>query len=154
MRESDWSSDVCSSDLEERKYSVRRPVSFSSWPTLDPLDHPTEIFTDEDAACFDLTRITLNLPEPGIFASYHAYPYYPNFISEQSSYLSFSDADGPNSYLGYLNDLKNHYSSMPLVIAEFGVPSSWGSAHQSFSGMHHGGFPSISGENNLSLCII
>lgn len=137
---------------EERKYSVRRPVSFSSWPTLDPLDHPTEIFTDEDAACFDLTRITLNLPEPGIFASYHAYPYYPNFISEQSSYLSFSDADGPNSYLGYLNDLKNHYSSMPLVIAEFGVPSSWGSAHQSFSGMHHGGFSEYQqGENNLRL---
>lgn len=137
---------------EERKYSVMRPVSFSSWPTLDPLDHPTEIFTDEDAASFDLTRITLKLPEPGIFASYHAYPYYPNFISEQPSYLSFSDTDGPNSYLGYLNDLKAHYSSMPLVIAEFGVPSSWGSAHQSYSGMHHGGFSDYQqGENNIRL---
>ncbi len=137
---------------EEKKYSAGRPVSFSSWPTLDPLDHPTEIFTDEDAASFDLTRITMNSGEPGIFASYHAYPYYPNFISEQPSYHSFSDADGQNSYLGYLNDLKAHYSSIPLVIAEFGVPSSWGSAHQSFSGMHHGGFSDDQqGEINMRL---
>jgi len=125
---------------EELNYAVKRPVSISSWPTLDPLIHPTEIFTDEDKASFDIAKITLKNPEPGIFASYHAYPYYPNFISQEPSYLTYSDSYGPNSYLGYLNALKDHYSAMPLVIAEFGVPSSWGSAHQSFSNMHHGGY--------------
>ena len=35
---------------EASNYSVRRPVSISSWPTLDPLIHPTEIYTDEDKA--------------------------------------------------------------------------------------------------------
>jgi hypothetical protein len=137
--------------FEETGYSVSRPVSFSSWPTLDPPDHPTEIYTDEDAASFDITKISRN-GGPGLFASYHAYPYYPNFISQQPSYLGYSDSQGPNSYLGYLNAVKNHYASMPLVIAEFGVPSSWGSAHQSYSSMHHGGYSEIQqGEKNMRM---
>ena len=89
---------------EASNYSVRRPVSISSWPTLDPLNHPTETYTDEDKAAYDLAKITLKNPEPGIFASYHAYPYYPNFISEQPSYGPTVIIYGPNSYLGYLND--------------------------------------------------
>jgi hypothetical protein len=137
---------------EASNYSVRRPVSIASWPTLDPLNHPTETYTDEDKAAYDLAKITLKTPEPGIFASYHAYPYYPNFISEQPSYRTYNDLYGPDSYLGYLNDLRAHYSSMPLVIAEFGVPSSWGSAHQSYSDMHHGGYSEQQqGEKNMRL---
>lgn len=139
-------------NYEEGKYSVRRPVSMSSWPTLDPLNHPTEIYTDEDKASYDLTKISLKTEEPGLFASYHAYPYYPNFISQEPAYLTYSDSYGPNSYLGYLNDLKSHYSSIPLVIAEFGIPSSWGSAHQSYSDMHHGGYSEQQqGEKNIRL---
>ncbi len=125
---------------EEQNYSIRRPVSISSWPTLDPLVHPTEIFTDEDKASFDIEKIEGRNDQAGLFACYHAYPYYPNFISQQPSYQAYSDTEGPDSYLGYLNDLKNHYSDIPLVIGEFGVPSSWGSAHQSFSNMNHGGY--------------
>ena len=137
--------------FEENEYSVSRPVSFSSWPTLDPLEHPTEIYTDEDVASFDITRIVRN-GGPGLFASYHAYPYYPNFISQQPSYLGFSDSEGANSYLGYLTAMKNHYADMPLVIAEFGVPSSWGSAHQSYSSMHHGGYSEQQqGEKNMRM---
>ncbi len=137
---------------EDGKYSAERPVSFTSWPTLDPIEHPTEIYTDEDVAGFDITRISCMTPEPGIFASYHAYPYYPNFISKEPGYLSFSDTSGPNSYLGYLNALKEHYSDIPLVIAEFGVPSSWGSAHQSYSEMNHGGYSEIQqGEKNMRM---
>jgi hypothetical protein len=137
---------------EATSYSVKRPVSISSWPTLDPMNHPTEIYSDEDKAAYDLLKITLKDPEPGIFASYHVYPYYPNFISEQPSYLTYNDLDGPNSYLGYINDLKAHYSSMPLVIAEFGVPSSWGSAHQAYSNMNHGGYSEQQqGEKNMRL---
>lgn len=125
---------------ENIKYSVMRPVSISSWPTLDPLSHPTEIFTDEDRASVDLDKISGKTSNAGIFATYHAYPYYPNFVSEQPSYRTSSDAEGPDSYLGYIRDLKNHYSDIPLVIGEFGVPSSWGSAHWSYSNMEHGGY--------------
>ncbi|MDP4223405.1 MAG: T9SS type A sorting domain-containing protein [Bacteroidota bacterium] len=137
---------------EAANYTVRRPVSISSWPTLDPLTHPTELFTDEDKASYDLAKISLKIPEPGIFASFHAYPYYPNFVSEEPAYQAYSDSYGPDSYLGYLNALKAHFSNMPLVVAEFGVPSSWGSAHQSFSNMHHGGYSEQQqGEKDLRL---
>jgi hypothetical protein len=137
---------------EYSEYDARRPVSVSSWPTLDPLNHPTEIHTDEDQAQIDISGISGKTSYAGLFATYHAYPYYPNFISQQPSYQAFSDGDGPNSYFGYLNDLKNHYSDIPLVIGEFGVPSSWGSAHQSFSNMDHGGYSQTQqGEKNLRM---
>lgn len=137
---------------EATSYGSRRPVSISSWPTLDPLDHPTEIHTDEDQAFIDIYKISGKTSNAGIFATYHAYPYYPNFVSQQPSYRVYSDSQGPNSYLGYLDDLKKHYPDIPLVIGEFGVPSSWGSAHQSFSKMDHGGYSELQqGEINLRM---
>lgn len=66
---------------ENLKYRVFRPASFSSWPTLDPLTHPTETNSDEDAASFDVYKIKGKSENAGLFATYHAYPYYPNFIS-------------------------------------------------------------------------
>lgn len=137
---------------EDNSYSMSHPVSFSSWPTLDPLTHPTEIYTDEDIASIDITRISGIKESPGVFATYHAYPYYPNFISQQPSYQTYVDEKGVNSYLGYLNDLKNHYHEIPLIIGEFGVPSSWGSAHWSYSDMEHGGYSEIQqGEKNIRM---
>ena len=67
------------------------------------------------------------------FLQLHAYPYYPNFISDQPSYRSFSDGEGPNSYSGYLNDLKNHYSAIPLVIGEFRCSIKLGQCYTSLS---------------------
>ncbi|MFC1555718.1 T9SS type A sorting domain-containing protein [candidate division KSB1 bacterium] len=127
---------------ERNTYDVERPVSISSWPTLDPLTHPTEDSTrsNEDKAILDLGNIQIVNAPAGVFIAYHAYPYYPDFISEDPGYIQYSDSEGPNSYLGYLNDIKDHYSGMPLIIAEFGVPSSWGNAHYAQSGMHQGGF--------------
>lgn len=126
-------------DFESSTYGVQRPVSFSSWPTLDPLKHPTEKNSDEDIASFDLNNINVSNAPAGYFASFHAYPYFPNFVNDDPGYRTFSDAGGINPYLGYITDLRNHYTNIPLIIGEFGVPSSWGSAHQSFSGMNHGG---------------
>lgn len=127
---------------ERNRYEVDRPVGFSSWPTLDPLSHPTDdkgITSLQDVASLDVTRFKpLNMPA-GIFASYHAYPYYPNFISDDPDYRKVKDSQGFNSYLGYLEDLKQYHKGMPLLVAEVGIPSSWGVAHYSFSGMNHGG---------------
>jgi hypothetical protein len=128
---------------EWENWGVKRTVSMSSWPTLDPLVHPTETHTDEDKASIDITKIIESGSEKSLFASYHAYPYYPDFISDEPQYQVYSDEYGQNSYLGYLTALKNHYSGIPLVIAEFGVPSSWGCAHGSFSGMPHGGLSEV-----------
>lgn len=126
--------------FEQSSYQTQRPVSASSWPTLDPLDHPEVINDYEDMAQIDLAKIKLEDAPAGLFISYHAYPYYPDFISLQSSYQSYFDDYGPNSYMGYLDELKSHYKDYPLIIAEYGVPSSWVIAQYSTSGMNHGGF--------------
>lgn len=126
---------------EREKYGVDRPIAVSSWPTLDPLDHPTEnpLESSEDIASIDMRKLEVkNLPA-GFFASYHAYPYYPNFMIHEPRYQSFKDTQGVNNYLGYLQDLKAHYGEIPLVIGEYGTSSSWGNAHFSPNGIHHGG---------------
>ncbi len=125
---------------EQTNYETMRPVSFSSWPTLDPLEHLEETTTDEDIASLELANMDFSNAPAGVFISYHAYPYYPDFISQEDTYTDYSDYLGQNSYLGYLTHLKAHYAQMPLIIAEFGVPSSWGVAHYAQSGMNHGGF--------------
>ena len=56
-------------------YQINRPVSCSSWPTLDPIYHPTEDLpgkdTDEEDETFDMAGIVnVNAPA-GFFMSYH-----------------------------------------------------------------------------------
>ena len=129
-------------DYERSNYKVDRALSWSSWPTLDPLTHPTEQDFEEngeDVTSIDLAQLELKDAPGGFFVNFHAYPYYPNFINDEPSYLKESDSEGVNNYLGYVKALKNHYKDIPLVIGEYGVPSSWGNAHFSPSGMHHGG---------------
>jgi hypothetical protein len=139
-------------NYEATNYLARRPVAISSWPTLDPLTHSGEIDPREDSATLNVMKIEGRNLMAGMFVWYHAYPYHPNFISNQVSYRSFSDSQGPNSYLGYLTDLKNHYPGVPLVIGEYGVPSSWGSARKSYSRMDHGKMSEIQqGQYNIRM---
>jgi hypothetical protein len=127
-------------EYEKSTYNTERPVSISSWPTLDPLHHAFEPNRTEDTATVDLSKINILDAPAGLFISYHAYPYYPDFVGAQPDYKLATDNFGSNSYLGYIRDLKNHYRKYPLLIAEYGVPSSWGIAHYTSSGMNHGGF--------------
>ncbi len=129
---------------ERQKYKVERPVSFSSWPTLDPFYHETEHFfySLEDSAQVDFSKIVNNNAPAGFFISYHAYPYYPDFMTDEPGYLGYNDNYGNNNYLPYLLSLWQHYTKdklIPVIVAEYGVPSSWGDAHFASSGMNHGG---------------
>ena len=69
-------------------------------------------------------------------------------MSEDPSYTPIRDTVGPNSYLGYLQTLRAHYFPKPLLIAEVGVPTSWGDAHFAQSGMDHGGQDEIKQGND------
>jgi hypothetical protein len=51
--------------------------------------------------------------------------------------------DGPSSYFGYLAELVAHHGGMPVVISEYGVPSSRGNAHFQPQGWHHGGHSEV-----------
>lgn len=120
-------------------YGTQRPVSISSWPTMDPLTHPSEENRYEDSQSIDFQSIDFSNAPAGFFVSYHAYPYYPRFVSHDPAYQGFSDYLGQNSYLGYLTALKQYYPRFPLIIAEYGTASSWGVAKYANNGIHHGG---------------
>ena len=116
---------------ETSTYKWQRPVSFTNWVTTDLLDHPYEPSEKEDMVSVDpnVIKATDQL-YTGLFASYHIYPYYPHFLNYEPAYINYLDHRGEkNNYAGYLNDMKKHHT-MPLVVAEFGVPGSRGWLYQ------------------------
>jgi hypothetical protein len=146
---------------EAEAYNSLRPIAYTNWPTLDPLQHPTEATTaqedlwrrrtgrrseatkleyENDAVSLDpnLIRPTSNNPA-GWFASYHAYPYYPDFMMLDPGYRAARSREGPSSYFGYLKALVDYHTAMPTLISEYGVPSSRGIAHLHPLGWNHGG---------------
>lgn len=158
-----WLADVSEAMIayEMERYNAQRPMAYTNWPTLDPLHHPTESTLaqedsirktrrelvpeppkefDNDAIGLDaaLMRATAKFPA-GFFASFHAYPYYPDFMAYDPRYARALSPEGPSNYFGYLSELVKHFGDMPVVIAEYGVPSSRGNAHLQPQGWHHGG---------------
>jgi hypothetical protein len=126
---------------ETQTYMAQRPISFINWLTLDPMYHNKELGAD-DLDNVDIEKFTAtNLFKPGLFASYHVYPYYPDFIFLEDKYKNTLNHRGkPDNFLAYLTDLKKHQQGMPLVIAEYGVPSSRGSSHYTPFDYKHGGY--------------
>jgi hypothetical protein len=116
------------------------PIAFANWPTIDPLRHPNEPNPREDMVGVDANHV---LPTPnwpgGTFASYHAYPYHPNFLRYQPSLRHVILSGYVDPYLAYLRALQHHHQGvMPVMITEFGVPSSLGSAHAGTLGRSQG----------------
>lgn len=146
---------------ETETYRAQRPVAYTNWPTLDPLEHPTEATVDEEMAIrralgetpavrereYDNDGLTLDaalvtpterLPA-GYFASFHAYPYYPDFMLLEDGYQASASSLGRSNYFGYLQAIRRHHRGMPVVISEYGVPASLGIGHLQPQGWHHGG---------------
>lgn len=148
---------------EVERYKVMRPVTFINWPPLDPLFHQSEAtfreevefrrksgeiigeidYTkafDEDAVHLDETKIKVKKDfVAGIFASYHVYPYYPDFLRYEERYAGTTHFKETGYYYNYLKELKSQYKEMPVLISEFGIPTSRGIAIFHPEGMHHGG---------------
>lgn len=124
---------------ETVNYGQQRPVSFVNWPTTDMMEHPDEPAPYDDSAVVDPNHIFMTKNYvPGQFATYHIYPYYPDFMNLQPDYLNATGYEGQlSNYAGYLMDLKKRHD-MPVVVGEFGLPTSRGIAHESAFGMDHG----------------
>lgn len=158
-----WLAEQCDFliSFEMDRYNSQRPIAYSNWPTLDPLTHPTETGKaqeiallkargeqivempkeyDNDAVGLDAVKMRATSAfQAGVFASYHAYPYYPEFMVVDPGYLKARSPDGPSNYFGYLRELIARHGDMPVVISEYGVPSSRGMAHVQPQGWNHGG---------------
>lgn len=158
-----WLAEQCDYlvSFEMQQYNAQRPVAYTNWPTLDPLAHPTETTKaqeismlrargeklvevpreyDNDAVSLDAVKMrATGAFTAGVFASYHAYPYYPDFLLADPGYLKARSPEGPSNYFGYLRELVAHHGDMPVVISEYGVPSSRGIGHFQPQGWNHGG---------------
>lgn len=122
------------------EYGMQCPVAITNWVTTDPLTHPEEPHEDEDLITFNTESIrSRDAYKANLFASYHVYPYYPDSMNYQKDYLSYVDEQGKvNTYKAYLEDLKLAHT-VPMMIAEFGVPTSRGVTHRSVMGYNQGG---------------
>ncbi len=162
-----WMAEQCDYLLayEVETWNTIRPIAYTNWPTLDPLTHITEatgreesawrrkvgrplprdpIEYENDAIGLDAMVIRATSANPaGWFASYHAYPYYPDFLLYDPGYNRASSSEGRSNYFGYLRDLKRHHAGIPLLLSEYGVPSSRGLAHLQTQGWHHGGHDEV-----------
>ncbi len=158
-----WTAEQCDWMLsaEVGRYNTIRPIAYTNWPTLDPLHHRTEASTaeervwrtragrpiqyqkleyDNDVVSLDAARVRPTSANPaGWFASYHAYPYYPDFMLYDPDYSRARSSEGVSNYFGYLTALRRQLRGIPLLIAEYGVPSSRGLAHLQPQGWTHGG---------------
>lgn len=158
-----WLAEECDYlvSFEMQEYNSQRPVAYTNWPTLDPLAHLTETTVrrelallkargekpveipkeyDNDSVALDAVKMRSTSAFPaGVFASYHAYPYYPDFLDVDPDYLKANSREGPSNYYGYLRELVSHHGDMPVVISEYGVPSSRGIGHFQPQGWNHGG---------------
>jgi len=135
-------------EYSQEKYNWQYPVGFVSWPTLDPLSHPTEQETAEISASpayndrevihpVRFLRGSENIA--GFFGSYHIYPNYPDFMNNEPDFDNYSDAEGTFRYIGYLNHFMEIHPPYPAVVAEFGISTSLNTSHLNPDGFDHGG---------------
>lgn len=127
------------------RYRRASPVGFVSWPTLDPLHHPGEWTEGSDKAPYhdrsmvDLRSVSLGPDEKaGFFAAFHIYPNYPDFMTRDSAY-DRPDPTGMARYGAYISDLLRVLPRVPLIVAEFGLSTGYGTAHLHPEGLDHGG---------------
>ena len=104
-------------------------MTFTNWLTVDPLRHPRSRSRKEDSSRVDAKHLRATAAWPGgFFASYHAYPYYPDFL-RLASYEATRRRREPDPYAGYLHELRAHHGGQAVMITEFGVPTGNGVAH-------------------------
>ncbi|MGG3282586.1 hypothetical protein [Paenibacillus solani] len=138
---------------EEQKYGWEHPMTFTNWVTTDVLDHPGEPLFEEDLVSVDARHVEPVNWDAGYFAAYHVYPYYPDFFRTDKTLQTIPDGDGGyNTYKAYLRKLKAEFQDMPIMVTEYGVPSSIGVSHYGPGGKDQGGHDEAEqGSVNVSL---
>ncbi len=126
-------------EYETKRYGTQRLMAFANWPTTDPFEYP-EIDRSFIKKCAKIDVEHIVAEErflSGHFASYHVYPYFPDYltyVSDWSAYgigdesLYYNESENLNTYRAYLTALANHHS-IPVIISEFGIPTSRAMAH-------------------------
>lgn len=125
-------------EYETKKYNHQTLVAFSNWATTDPFDYNdaiTKYFKKIAKVDVEHLKFT-NEVKTGTFASYHIYPYYPDYYRLDEKYK-----DSTNTYRDYLTNI-NNYHTIPVIISEFGVSTGRGMAQRERNNNRNQGFMS------------
>lgn len=102
-------------EYETNRYRQQRLVAFANWPATDPFVYPLMVYYSRHKfSCVDVEHIQSD-PEAfrsGMFASYHVYPYFPDYAQSILEGKRYTDEDystlfGPQvkAVLEYRNSL-------------------------------------------------
>ncbi len=131
-------------------FKQQTPIAFVNWLTIAPRDGPAAdgappgaqpdeqgaFLYGADATVVDAATITPTAAFlAGHFASYHAFPYYPDYLSLDPDYSRHPRSN----YMAHLERLGAHHGDQAVLISEFGVPSSRGQSRSQPQGYHQGG---------------
>ncbi|MBR1691432.1 MAG: hypothetical protein IJ711_01510, partial [Lachnospiraceae bacterium] len=80
---------------ESKRYKQQRLIAFSNWPTTDPFAYPAVVSNyRQKVACVDVEHIgSSDAYQSGMFASYHVYPYYPNYLGTMQETAALSEKE-------------------------------------------------------------
>jgi Tfp pilus assembly protein PilF len=113
---------------ETDTYNWQHPVAIVTGPAANP--QTTELLE---------SKIKLQPAlQAGLFASYPAFAYFPEYIDRVPAYAGARDKDGSNPVLGYVRDLKARIA-YPLVVSEYGISTSTQPRRVTVSGWSQGG---------------
>ena len=136
---------------ESDKYKQQRLVAFSNWPTTDPINYPESI-NEFFRKCAQVDVEHIKQSDKfisGQFSSYHIYPYYPDYFNQYTEWqteIPFADkyklANGTYNTYGVYLELINQHHSMPVVVSEFGTPTSRGRSQTDSNTQRSQGFMS------------
>ncbi|MDH3499305.1 MAG: hypothetical protein OEM97_04220, partial [Acidimicrobiia bacterium] len=129
--------DGVASELAKRRTAA--PISFLNWALTDPLEHPSAQPGD-DLVDIDANHVVATGAWPtGLFATYHAYPYAPDFQWTEPGNADFTVDGQLDPFAAYLTALREHHGDLPVLLAEVGVPGGWVSAGPGNGGRSYGG---------------
>ena len=114
---------------EFETYNWQHPLAIEDGPEHDPAQGPV---TEEKL------RVTPAF-SAGLFASYSAFPYYPESLTHDPQYVRARDEQGVNPVYGYLRLLHSRIG-LPLVVSEFGISTSIDVRLLQMNGWNQGGY--------------
>lgn len=91
---------------ETERYHQQRLLAFSNWPTTDPFLYPADI-TSQFMKCAQVDTEHIRTTDAfvsGYFASYHVYPYYPDYLHNVLDPLGLTNSRGQDMSQYYFSD--------------------------------------------------
>lgn len=124
-------------DYETKRYHQQRLVAFSNWAMTDPFKYSTAV-TDYwgKLAAVNAEHIrTTEHFQSGTFASYHVYPYFPDFLESETKELELTPA-AHAEMVGYSSyqklDWRVKHWNVP-AIADYSRPEDYTDRHGRFN---------------------